>query len=357
MSIVPKKQRLLLQACLAAVIIATPAASTSPPTPQPQPLPPPIGEPVTIPGPEGPLAGSYVDAGKGAPVAIIIPGSGPTDRNGNNPMGVKANSYALLAQALQSNGVSTLRIDKRGMFGSKAALSNANVVTMSDYSHDVRGWMKWAQQKTGASCIWLIGHSEGGLVALWSTGGHMGRPRSGCGLVLLATPGRPLGIILREQLAANPANAPLLEAANGAIGALEAGETVDMATLPPALAPLFNPEVQPFLRELMRFDPAEPLRYRRDPVMVVSGGRDLQVTAKDRDAFAANRSVLAGMPQRCIVTFEAMNHILKDVPADDRAANLASYANPALPLTPGLAPTIAQFIKTNGSRMGDECQR
>lgn len=353
MSIFPKKQH-LLQACLAAVIIATPAASTSPPPPAP---PPPIGEPVTIPGPEGPLAGSYVDAGKDTPVAIIIPGSGPTDRNGNSPMGVKANSYALLAQALQSNGVSTLRIDKRGMFGSKAALSNANAVTMSDYKHDVGGWMKWAQQKTGASCIWLIGHSEGGLVALWSSGGNMPRAPRYCGLVLLATPGRPLGIILREQLAANPANAPLLGAANGAISALEAGETVDMATLPPALAPLFNPEVQPYLREMMRFDPAEPLRYRSRPVMVVSGGRDLQVTAKDRDAFAANPPILAGMPRRCIVTFDAMTHVLKDVPADDRAANLASYANPALPLTPGLAPVVAQFIKTNGSRMGDECQR
>ena len=335
MSIVPKKLR-LLQGCLAIIIIATPAASTSPPTPQPQPLP--IGEPVTIPGPEGPLAGSYVEAGKGAPVAIIIPGSGPTDRNGNSPMGVKANSYALLAQALQSNGVSTLRIDKRGMFGSKAALSNANAVTMSDYSHDVRGWMKWAQQKTGASCIWLIGHSEGGLV-------------------VLATPGRPLGIILREQLAANPANAPLLGAANGAISALEAGETVDMATLPPALAPLFNPQVQPFLRDLMRFDPAEPLRYRSRPVMVVSGGRDLQVTAKDRDAFAANPPLAKEKPPRCIVTFAAMNHVLKDVAPGDLAANLASYANPSQPLNSDLAPTIAQFIKTKGISMGDKCQR
>lgn len=45
--------------------------------------------PITAPGPAGPLAGTYVDAGKDAPVAIIIPGSGPTDRDGNNPLGIR----------------------------------------------------------------------------------------------------------------------------------------------------------------------------------------------------------------------------------------------------------------------------
>ena len=55
---------------------------------------------MTVPGPKGDLAGTFVDAGKGAPVVVIIPGSGPTDRDGNNPLGVKAAPYRMLADAL-----------------------------------------------------------------------------------------------------------------------------------------------------------------------------------------------------------------------------------------------------------------
>ena len=336
----------LLLGGLSAMLCAAPAFAQAAPTPSPAT---PLGEAVTIPGPEGALAGSYVDAGKGAPVAIIIPGSGPTDRDGNNPLGVNANSYALLAAALKSNGVSTLRFDKRGMFGSTAALSNANAVTIAAYADDARGWAALARQKSGAHCAWLIGHSEGGLIALAAPSADI------CGLVLLATPGRPLGTVLRDQLAANPANAPLLEAANGAISALEAGQTVDAATLPAPLAPLFNPAVQPYLRDMMRHYPAKMAQSLSAPILVVSGGRDLQVTAKDRDAFAASPPLAKEKPPRCIVTFAAMNHVLKDVPADDLAANLASYANPDLPLDPDLAPTIAQFIKKNGREMGSIC--
>ena len=41
--------------------------------------------------------------------AVIIPGSGPTDRNGDSPLGVSAASYRLLAEALADQGIATLR--------------------------------------------------------------------------------------------------------------------------------------------------------------------------------------------------------------------------------------------------------
>src|SRR5215470_19821499 len=99
---------------------------------------------LSIEGPSGALQGTLAapEAGPKAPVAIIIPGSGPTDRDGNNPLGVTAASYRLLAEALAPKGVSTIRIDKRGMFGSSAASANADNIRMSDYAADVRAWMQ-----------------------------------------------------------------------------------------------------------------------------------------------------------------------------------------------------------------------
>ena len=78
----------------------------------------PVEKPMTAPGPEGLLAGTLLEAGNGAPLVLIIPGSGPTDRDGNNAMGVTAAPYRLLAEGLAGNGISSVRIDKRGMFGS-----------------------------------------------------------------------------------------------------------------------------------------------------------------------------------------------------------------------------------------------
>jgi alpha/beta superfamily hydrolase len=122
---------------------------------------------IQAPGPAGPLAGMLLTAeAPDAPVVLIIPGSGPTDRDGNNPLGVAASTYRLLAEALATKGVTTARIDKRGMFGSKAAIADPNKVTIGDYAADVASWVKMLKERSGRPCIWVAGHSEGGLVAL-----------------------------------------------------------------------------------------------------------------------------------------------------------------------------------------------
>ena len=143
---------------------------------------------VTVPGPKGDLAGTFVDAGKGSPIVLIIPGSGPTDRDGNNPLGVKAAPYRLLAEALAAKGVSTVRADKRGMFGSKDAIADANAVSIADYASDAHQWVDALRKRTGAKCVWLLGHSEGAIVAL--AAGQ--QPQGLCGLILVAGPGRKL---------------------------------------------------------------------------------------------------------------------------------------------------------------------
>lgn len=282
----------------------------------------------------GQLKGTLVQpAGKAAATVLILPGSGPTDRDGNNPLGVKANSYRLLAEGLAAKGVASVRIDKRGLGASKVS-GDPNKVAIADYVADTRAWIAAARAATGARCIWLAGHSEGGLIALASA-----NERDVCGLVLLATGGRPLGQIIREQLRANPANAPILPQAEVALASLEAGRRADVSAMHPALAQgLFNPAVQDYLIDLMRQDPVKLLRSSSGPVLVVSGGRDLQVGKADADALARARARISA------AEFASMNHVLKDAP-EDRAANLATYANPDLPLAAGLADRIAAFVK------------
>lgn len=294
-----------------------------------------MSAPITAPGPQGDLAGTFVDAGKGAPVVLIIPGSGPTDRDGNNPLGVTAAPYRLLAEALAEKQVSTVRIDKRGMFGSKAAVADANAVTLSDYASDTHAWIEAIRLRMGADCVWVLGHSEGGLVALTAAQ----QPHGICGLILVSTAGRPLGDVMREQLRANPANAPVLDAALAAIDSLEAGKRVDVAAMHPALQQLFAPAVQGFLIDLMAADPAKLVKATALPVLIVQGGRDIQVSEADAKALAA------AQPKAKLVTIPAMNHVLKAVDGDGREANVAAYADPSLPVDPALVEAIADFVK------------
>jgi uncharacterized protein len=286
-------------------------------------------------GPAGPLKGTLVAPADGKPVVLIIPGSGPTDRDGNNPLGVKAAPYRLLAEGLTERGIGSLRIDKRGMFGSAAAIADANAVTIAGYADDITAWIDVLRQRTGAECVWLAGHSEGGLIALAAS---QGTPDRICGLALIATPGRPLGTVLRDQLRANPANAPLLPEAEGAIDALERGERVDMSTMHPALQGLFAPPVQGFLIDLFAHDPAAQAAASDVPMLLLFGGKDLQTGPREFEALRAAR------PDAAAVMLPEVNHVLKRVEGDDPAANLATYADPALPLAPGVVEALAAFV-------------
>ncbi len=293
------------------------------------------GVEISVPGPRGPLAGTLVDPGKDAPAVLIIPGSGPTDRDGNNPLGVKGGVYRQLAEALAAKNIATLRIDKRGMFGSKAAIADANDVTIAAYAADAHAWVDMVRAKTGRSCVWLLGHSEGSLVALKAAQD----PNGICGVILVSGAGRPYGDVIRAQLRANPANAPLLAPGEAAIDQLEAGKRVDGATLPAPLQPLFRDNVQGFLIEAFSYDPAKLVGAIKLPVLILQGDKDLQVAVTDAELLKR------GQPAATLKLLPGVNHVLKPVPGDDRATNVATYGNADLAISPTVPDAIAAFVR------------
>jgi len=287
-------------------------------------------------GPTGPLKGSWLAAAQpGAPMLLIIPGSGPTDRDGNSPAGVSAAPYRMLAEALAAKGVSSARVDKRGMFGSAGA-GDPNAATVRGYAEDIRAWVRTLQGRTGAKCIWVMGHSEGVLMALAAA---TESSEGICGLVLVSGAGRKLGDVLRDQLRASAPFAPHLDKALPALERLEAGQSVDTAGMAPVLLSLFAPQVQNYLKDVLARDPAEMSAKVRVPMLVVQGLRDLQTSEADA------RRIAAANPGARLVLLPDVNHVLKKVESDDRTANIATYGNPSLPLAPGVAEAIADFVR------------
>ncbi len=282
----------------------------------------------------GALHGTMINGRNSDPVVLIVPGSGPTDRDGNNPMGLKTDAYKLLAEGLIDKRIASVRIDKRGMFGSKDA-GDPNAVTPAAYVADIHAWIDAIKTERGSDCVFLLGHSEGALMVTLAAQDR----RDVCGLILVAGMGRPMGEIIREQLKANPANAPILNEAFAALAELEAGRRVDTTTMTPPLVPLFNPAVQGYLMSVLTVDPVEALRAARKETLVLQGDRDLQVSVDDARKLDAVRNTELRI-------IGGMNHVLKDAP-EDRAGNLATYADPSLPLSKDVIRRIRNFVKDN----------
>lgn len=289
----------------------------------------PVSEEIHLAADPAPLHGTLLSAPEPRAAALILPGSGPTDRDGNSPAGVTASTYRLLAEALAADGISTLRIDKRGIAESAPAGPSEADIRFTTYVDDARSWAQELARRTGRPCVWLIGHSEGALVAQAAAADN----EAVCGLVLLSGAGRRAADVLREQLAALPE--PLKTQAYDALSELEAGRTV--TDTPPQLAALFRPSVQPYVISWLALDPAALLAAYDRPVLIGQGTTDLQVGVTDAEALAA------AQPNARLVRFEGVNHVLKTAPAD-RAANAATYRDATLPLAPGVAEAVAAFI-------------
>ncbi|CAN5265771.1 alpha/beta fold hydrolase [soil metagenome] len=291
----------------------------------------PVATPVTLASAPAPQHGTLLTpAGATRAVAVIIPGSGPTDRDGNNPFGVSAATYRLLAEGLATQGIATVRYDKRGIGESAAAMTAEADLRFDTYIDDARGWTAEAATRAGQPCAWLIGHSEGALIALAAVKTPDDKV---CGLVLLSGAGRPAGTVIREQLANAPE--PLKSQAAAILTELEAGRAV--ADVPPALNALFRASVQPYIMSWLPLDPAALIAGYPGPVMIGQGTTDIQVGMTDAQTMAT------AQPNAVLTTFEGVNHVLKVAPTD-RAANVATYSDPSLPLAPGVVDAVAGFI-------------
>jgi pimeloyl-ACP methyl ester carboxylesterase len=269
------------------------------------------------------------DAGDAVAAALILAGSGPVDRDGNLP-GTQGDSLKMLAHDLAGRGIPTLRIDKRGIGASKPAALHEEALRLDTYVTDAVSWLDVLQTEGKAARLFLIGHSEGALIATLAA-----RQRPVTGLVLLAGAGEPAAGIVARQLAAAGAPPAVLDASRRVAGALARGETV--ADVPPELRSLYRQSVQNYIISWFARDPAAELARVSAPALIVQGTTDLQILVEDADKLAAAR------PDARRVLIEGMNHALKTAPAE-RAANLATYVAPGLPLAPELVPAIAAFV-------------
>ena len=264
-------------------------------------------------------------------LAVIIAGSGPTDRNGNNPQ-MENNSLRMLADSLAEAGIASLRYDKRGIGASRTDGMREEDLRVDDYADDLKAWIEHYTQDERFDRIVLIGHSEGSLIGLIAAQDNP----SVKAFVSLAGAGCSADRLLKRQL--NAQSPVLLALCNPIIDSLKAGKTVE--TIHPQLSALFRPSVQPYLISWFRHDPARLIASVNCPVLIVQGDKDIQVSTDDAD------SLLAARPSAHLVVIRGMSHVLKTTDTTDRMAQMVKvYMDPTLPLNGELVRVLTGFIR------------
>jgi hypothetical protein len=265
------------------------------------------------------------------PVALLIAGSGSTDHDGNGPL-AKPATLKKLSEQLVARKIATLRYDKRGAGGWKPEFGLPEDFRFKDYVDDATALVNYLRGGKFSHVV-LVGHSEGGLVAIL-TARRVPVDR----LVLLVTAARRQGDLLKAQLEKKQLPPDVLAPIVKAIDAIMAGQIVD----PPPLGLAISPAMQPGIASAFTEDPIDPLKLIESPTLIIGGGRDRQVARLDFAALSAASQTAKTL------WLPDMNHVLNDV--TDDADDLAAYNQPERALDATLVDTVANFILATDAR-------
>ena len=263
---------------------------------------------------------------KKVPVVLIIAGSGPTDRNGNNTM-MKNDALKLIALELGANQIATVRFDKRFIAESKSSSMSETDIRFETYINDASDWISLLKKDNRFDQVTVIGHSEGSLIGMLTKE----KPDR---FISIAGVGFPAAAVLKKQLASQPD--AVKNVSYQILDSLSAGRKVD--SIPPFLGSLFRPSVQPYLISWFKYDPSTAIKELNIPILIIQGTTDIQVDTIDALQLAQSN------PAAKLVIIDSMNHVLKTT-VIDRKENLKTYFDPTLPLSTKLVPTITEFVR------------
>lgn len=287
--------------------------------------------------PTGQVAGTLQlpDAMEGAPrVALIIAGSGPTDRDGNSALVPGRNdSLRMLAVALAGEGIASVRYDKRGVGASGPAGPAESALRFDTYVDDAVAWIGKLKDDPRFGAVAVIGHSEGSLIGMLAA-----RQAGAAAFVSIAGVADGASAVLRKQLAGKLS--PELEKESERIlAALESGATAEQ--VPPALMNLYRPSIQPYMISWFNHVPSQHIAALDMPVLIVHGNTDIQVEVTQ--AYGLHRA----RPDATLAIIPGMNHVFKHVRADP-ALQAAAYSDPSLPVSPLLVKAVSDFLRKDG---------
>lgn len=267
-------------------------------------------------------------SGNPLPLVILIGGSGPIDRDGNQMMS-KSNSLRLLAEALFKEGIASFRYDKRIVKLMKTGSVDESTMSFDQFVEDAEAVVNYFRSDQTFSSIIVCGHSQGSLVGMLATEGNAD------GFISIAGAGQTIDRVIVDQLAKQAPG--LKENARESFADLRKNGLAE--NFSPGLSSIFRKSLQPFLLSWMKYDPGSLIARLEVPVLIVNGDKDLQVQLSEAELLQNAK------PSARFEIIPDMNHVLKEIKGDD-LDNSKSYNEPNRPLHPKLIGVISSFVRS-----------
>lgn len=262
-------------------------------------------------------------------ICVIVPGSGPTDRDGNSALGLQADTYKQLAEALSEKGIASFRYDKRGVGKSiveglkeEDILFETNIQDLKSIIRNLKGMNKFEK-------IFLIGHSEGSLVSILCA-----KEEKVDGIISIAGVGKNAGDLFINQIEMQLAK-PIVNEAKKIIKTLKKGKQVK--EVPTMLQSLFRDSAQPYLISWFKYEPRKEIASLKIPVLVLHGDIDHQVAIE-------NAKLLASAKKNTKLSIiKNMTHMIKEV--ENEKDELKTYFDNSYSIPKALIDEIVEFVK------------
>ena len=261
------------------------------------------------------------------PLAIIIAGSGPTDRDGNQTM-MKNNSLKFLAEGLSENNIATFRYDKRIVKQIRLGSIDEKNIHFNDFIDDAISILNHFKKDDRFSEIYVVGHSQGSLI------GMVAAQQGADGFVSIAGAGQEIDDVVMDQIAVQAPG--LVDNARTAFDDIRSNGI--SYNYDPNLSSIFRKEIQPFMFSWMQYNPQEEIKKLEIPVLIINGDKDFQVPIKEAELLKAAKSDAE------YKIIPKMNHIFKEV-EDLGLENSKTYNQHNLPVVSELIDVVSDFIK------------
>jgi uncharacterized protein len=287
------------------------------------------------------LAGTFTEVARPLAAALLIAGSGKTDRDSDVrlPGGLMLRGGITRGGASAAAGVSTLRYDKRGVGASGGDYFSTG---MSQRLADAQAALAWLAARCDGLSLIVLGHSEGTYYAAQLASGN----GSVAGAVLLSGSVRPGAEVLTwqtEQLADRiPASAKLILRLMRTD--VVRSQRKNLAKIMSASADVIRVQGTrvnaKWVRDFVRYDPAPALASVTVPVLAVTGEHDLQVPPADVEAIGR---LVRGPFEGHVV--RDLSHMLR--PDPDSVGPRGYRRQARQPVSPEVLTIISAWVRRN----------
>ncbi len=292
------------------------------------------------------------------PAVLLLPGSGPTDRDGNQMPAIITDLLKQIAERLAKEGYASLRFDKRATPG-YAREWPTDVKEQNDFFSferfvgDAKCALLYLQKQPGINNRQLViaGHSEGSIIASEVAREIKGQVGAPTGLILMGAPGRTLDALVREQVSASLKRNAVPEATAKIYDDyvnLAIKQIVENGVIPPnppaGLGGLFPPSAIKLLRSYFTLDPSQSVAGFEGPVLVVQGQKDIQVSL-ERDTSILEKALRA-RPKGATEVFivPSASHNMKEVNDENKEPGMTG------PVVPSALDAIVGWMKKHYSK-------